>query len=101
MLKGQSDVGGDDVEAKDFMAQALESKNMQVFVVMVKGDTELKVLHSMVKYNDMLATNNTSGSVIGFMGDRPLTGRPWDFNIPRDKPWAWPEVEYVENAIKM
>ena len=39
MLKGQSDVGGDDVEAKDFMAQALESKNMQVFVVMVKGDT--------------------------------------------------------------
>ena len=55
----------------------------------------------MVKYNDMFATNNISGSVIGFMGDMPLAGRPWVFNITQDKPWAWPEVEYVDNSIEM
>ena len=30
----------------------------------VKGDTKLKVFHSMVKYNDMFDTNNLSDSVI-------------------------------------
>ena len=55
----------------------------------------------MVKYNDMFATNNTSGSVIGFMGDRTLAGRPWVFNISRDKLWACPEVEYDNNAIEI
>ena len=30
-----------------------------------------------------------------------MAGRPWVFKIPRDKPWAWPEVEYVENTIEM
>ena len=55
----------------------------------------------MVKYNDMFATNNLSGSVIGFMGDRPLDGMPWVFNIPQDKSWAWTEVECAENAIEM
>ena len=74
---------------------------MKILVGMVKGGIDLKLFHAMIKYNDIFVTNNLSGSVIGFMGDRPLTGRPWDFNIPRDKPWAWPEVEYVENAIKM
>ena len=101
MLKGQLEVGDDNAKAKDFRAQALELQNLQVFVGMVKGDTELKIFHSMIKYNDMFATNNLSGSVIGFMGDRPLAGRPWVFKIPRDKPWAWPEVECVENAIEM
>ena len=68
---------------------------------MIKGDTNLKVFHSMIKYNDMFATNSLSRSVIGFMNDRPLAGRQWVFKITRDKPWAWPEVEYVDNAIKM
>ena len=54
----------------------------------VKGDTELKISHSMIKYNDMFVTNNLSGSVIGFMGDRILARRPWVFKIMRDKPWA-------------
>ena len=101
MLKGQSDVGGDGLKAKEFRAQALESQNMWVFVGMVKGDTKLKVFHSMVKYNDMFATNNLSGSVIGFIGDRPLDGMPWVFNIPQDKSWACTEVECVDNAIEM
>ena len=72
------------------MAQALESKSLKVFVGTVKWDTKLKVFHSMVNYNDMFTNNNISGSVIGFMGDMPLAGRPWVFNITQDKPWAWP-----------
>ena len=78
----------------------MELQNIQVFIGVVKGDNELKVFHSMVKFNEMFATNNLSGSVIGFIGDRPLTGSPWMFRVPRDKPWAWIEVEYVDNAIK-
>ena len=35
------------------------------------------------------------------MGDRPLEGRPWIFKIPRDKPWAWPEVKFLSNPIEM
>ena len=38
---------------------------------MLKGDTDLMVPQSMVKYNYMFATNNLSGSVIGFMGIGP------------------------------
>ena len=52
MLKGQSNVGGDESKAKDFRDQALESQNLQVFVGVVKGDTKLKVFHSMVEYNE-------------------------------------------------
>ena len=79
----------------------MELQNLHVFVGMVKGDTDIKVFHSMVKYNDMFANNNLNSSVIGFMGDRPLSGRLWVFNIPRDKPWVWPEVEYVNNSIEI
>ena len=68
---------------------------------MVEGDTKLKVFHSMLKYNDIFETNNIIGSVIGFMRDKPLVGRSWVFNIPRDKPWAWTEVDYVNYAIEM
>ena len=55
----------------------------------------------MMKYNEMFHTKYITGSVVGFMGYMPLVGRPWVFQIPRDKPWAWPEVEYVNNAIEM
>ena len=76
ILKRKSVVGGDDSKAKYVRAQALESQNLQFFVGMVKRDTELKVFCSMVKYNDMFATNNLSSSVIVFMGDSPFAGRP-------------------------
>ena len=76
MLKGHSGVGGYDSKAKDFRSQTLESQNLQIFVEVVKGDTKLKVFYSMVKYNNMFSTNNIFGSVIGFMGDRPLEGSP-------------------------
>ena len=100
MLKGQLDVGDDDEKAKDFRAQDLESQNLQVFVGMVKGDIELKVFHSMIKYNGMFANNNLIRSVIGFMGNGTLAGRPWVLNTPRDKPWEWTEVEYAEMQSK-
>ena len=43
---------------------------------MVKGGAELKIFHSMLKYNDLFVAQNLSGNVIAFMGDRPLEGRP-------------------------
>ena len=73
MLKGHSDVGGDYSKAKYFTYQALELKNLKVFVGVVKGDTKLKVFHSMLKYNEIFATNNLSGIVIAFMGCRHLS----------------------------
>ena len=36
-----------------FRTQAAEAANLQVFVGMVKGDAELKLFHSMLKYNDL------------------------------------------------
>ena len=30
-----------------------------------------------------------------------MEGRPWVFKIPRDKPWAWPEVKFLSNSIEM
>ena len=63
---------------------------------MVKGDAELKIFHSMLKYNNLFVAQNISGNVIAFMEDRPLEGRPRIFKIPRDKPWAWPEIKFFE-----
>ena len=54
----------------------------------VKDDAELKLFHSMVKYNDVCVDPKLSGNVIALMGDYPLEGRPWVFKIPRDKPWS-------------
>ena len=55
----------------------------------------------MLKYNNLFVAQNLSGNVIDFMGDRPLEGRPWIFKIPRDNPWAWPEVKLLSNPIEM
>ena len=55
----------------------------------------------MLKYNDLFVAQNLSGNVIAFMGGRPMEGRPWIFNIPRDKPWSWPEVKLLSNLIEM
>ena len=82
ILKGHSDIGWNNSKAKEFRAQALESQNLQFYVGMVRGCTKLKVFHFMVKYNDIFATTNISGSFIGFMGDIPLTGSPGVFKIP-------------------
>ena len=30
-----------------------------------------------------------------------MEGRPWIFKIPRDNPWAWPEIKFLRNPIKM
>ena len=81
--------------------QAVEAANLQVFVGMVKGGAELKLFHSMIKYNDLFVDPNLSGNVIAFMGYCPLEGRPWVFKIPRDKPWTWPEVKFLSNSIEM
>ena len=35
------------------------------------------------------------------MRDRPLEGRLWIFKIPWDKPWAWPEINFLSNPIEM
>ena len=55
----------------------------------------------MFKYNNFFVAQNLSNSVIAFMGDLPLEGRPWIFKIPRDKPWAWPEIKFLSNPIEM
>ena len=68
---------------------------------MVKGGAELKIFHSMLKYNNCFVAQNLSGNVIAFMGDRALEGRPWISNIPLDKPWAWPIVKFLSNPIEM
>ena len=63
----------------------------------VRG-TQLKIFHPMIKYKDLfdfvVVAPGLSGSVIAFMGDRPLEDRPWVFKIPRDKSWTWPEVKF-------
>ena len=75
--------------------------NLRVFVGMVKGDAELKIFNSMLKYNNFFVAQNISGRVIAFMRGRLLERRLWIFKIPRDKPWAWPEVKSLINKIEM
>ena len=79
----------------------MEAENLQVFVGMVKGDAELKIFYLILKYNDFFVAQNISGSVIAFVGDITLEGRPWIFKIKRYTPWAWPEVKLLSNPIEM
>ena len=74
---------------------------MRVFVGMVKEDTELKLFHSMLKYNGLFVAKNICGNVIAFMGYLPLEGRPWVFKIPHENPWAWPEVKLTSISIEI
>ena len=74
---------------------------MWVFVGMVIGDAELKIFHSMLKYNNLFAAQNLSENVIDFMGDSPLERRPWLLKIPQDKPWAWPKVKFLNNPVEI
>ena len=79
----------------------MEAATLRVFVGIVKWEVELKIFHSMLKYNDFFVAQNLSGNVIAFMRDRPLEGRSWIFKIPRDKPWSWPEIKFLRNPIEM
>ena len=58
---------------------------------MVKCDTELKLFHSMFKYDDLFnyffVAPDLSCIVIVFVRDRTLEGRQWVFKIPHDNPW--------------
>ena len=87
LLKWQANVGGESKKCATFKIQAVEAANLRVFVGMVKGDAELKIFHSMLKYNNFFVAQNISGNVISFMGDLPLERRPWIFKIPQVKPW--------------
>ena len=75
----------------------MEAANLRVFVGVVKGDAELKLFHSMLKYNDLFASPNPSTNVIAFVGDSPLERRPWVSKIPQEKSWAWPEIKLLRN----
>ena len=98
---GRQMLGGSQQSYAKFKMQAAEAANLRVFVGLVKGDAELKIFHSMLKYNDFFVAKNISGNVIAFMGNRTLEGRPWIFKILRDKPWEWPEVKSLSNPIEM
>ena len=84
-----------------FKIQAVEAANLRIFVGVVKGNAELKIFHSILKYNDLFFAQNISGNAIPFMGDCPLEGSPWILNIPQDKPWAWPEIKFLTNPIEI
>ena len=56
--------------------------NLRGFLGVVKDDAELKLFHSMLKYNYLFVSPNISVNVIAFMGDHPLEGKTWVFNIP-------------------
>ena len=76
LIKWQADVGGGLTKCATFKIQAVEAANFWVFVDMVKGGAELKIFHSMLKYNNLFVAQNLSRGVIAFMGDHPLEGRP-------------------------
>ena len=70
-----------------FKIQAAEAANLWVFVGMIKGDAELKIFNSMLKYNDLFVAQSLSGKVIAFVRYLPLEGRLWIFKVPQEKPW--------------
>ena len=70
-MTGRCRVGGS-TKCATFKIQAVEAANLRVFVGMVNGDVELKIFHSMLKYNGLFVAKNISCGVIAFMGDRPL-----------------------------
>ena len=88
-------------QSEPLFLQAVEVANLWVLVGMVKGDTELKIFHFMLKYNNLFVAQNLSGNVITFIGDCQLGGRPWIFKIPQDKSQAWPIIKFLINPIKM
>ena len=72
LLKWQADVGGELTKCAMFKIQAVDAANLRVSVRMVEGDAELKIFHSMLKYNNLFDAQNISGNIVPFVGDRPL-----------------------------
>ena len=68
LLKWQADFGGKSTKCATFKIQTIEASNLWVFVGMVKGGAELKIFHSMLKYNELFVAQNISVNVIAFMG---------------------------------
>ena len=54
LIKWQAYVGGESIKRAMFKIQAAEAANLRVFVGMVKGGAELRIFHSMLKYNNFL-----------------------------------------------
>ena len=54
LLKWKAYVGWESTKCATFKIQATEAEYLRVFVGMVKGDTELKIFHSMLKYNNCM-----------------------------------------------
>ena len=75
-LKWQADVAGDNERKKTFKTQAIETNSLRFFVATLVGETDLKLFHSLVKYNDMFVATSMSGHVVALLGDRELAGRP-------------------------
>ena len=69
-------LGGESTKCTTFKIQAVEAKILRVFVGMVKGGAELKIFHSMLKYNDLSVAQNLSGNVINFMVFLPVDDPP-------------------------
>ena len=101
LLKWLAYVSGESTKCATFKIQAAEAANLRVFVGMLKGDSEIRIFHSMLKHNDFFVAKNILCNVIAFIGDRTFQGRTWIFKIPRDKPWAWPEIKFLSNPIEM
>ena len=53
LLKWKADVRGESTKCATFKIQAVGLTNLRVFVGMVKGDAELKIFHSMLKYSNV------------------------------------------------
>ena len=77
MMKGQSGVGEDNANEKDFRAQALESQNLQAFVGMVKRDTKLKLFCSMENIMTFLPLIISVGVSLDLWGTGPWLEGHW------------------------
>ena len=76
LIKWQEYFRGESKKCTTFKIQAVEAANLRVFVGTVKGDRELKIFHSTLKYNNFFVTQNISVNFIAFMGDHPPEERP-------------------------
>ena len=72
ILRWQADFMGEWTKCATFKIKAVEATNLRVFVGMINGDVELKIFHSMLKYNDLFVPKNILENVIAFMGYFPL-----------------------------
>ena len=74
----------------------MEPNNKKISILAMEVEPVTVTDPKFWKWADQIldSTLNLSGSIIAFMGDSPLEGRLWLFKIPRENPWAWPELNY-------